>query len=999
MKKTLHKILAAVLAAALLATLVSAGTLGTYARQDAIELSDTAQLSRGQIYNASVTGTKQAENIVEYQPESGLRPIVAYGTTLYGRSDIDYVASYVRTTGLTPVAGINAGFFTMATGVPMGLVLTEGVVRSSGNGQTVGFRDDGTAIIGRPGLDVQVVYPDGSSASALYNKTISKSNGTILYSNDFDTKTKNTISAYNVVLSSDSDELIPGKSITAQVTAIVKDTASCDIPSGSLVLSMATETDYAYTFAHQIGTLQVGDTLTINCTISEAWADVTYAVGGDELLVENGTANKDFQLDSAKRRAARTAVGLKKDGTLVLYAIDGGQSGYSAGLTLQELAARMEELGCETALNLDGGGSTTLSAQYPGDSALTNVNQPSDGKLRKCANFIFLARETRSAGQAAHLHLYPYDAAVLTGADLSFSVKATDEDYFAASLPGSLSYTASGGDVSDSGVFTAGQEAGTATVQVSGGSASGARSVRVVADPSSVTVKNEATSAAVTSLTVAAGKSVDLTASAAYLGYTLVSQDDCYTWSVDSSLGAIDANGKFTAAALTSSATGTITCKAGTKTVSVPLTVTPQVPEGGAVHGFESGETAAVSGAGLTVTANENLSYVRYGLSSLKAAYDLSQSGGTGGKRQVSAGLDVELPDGTDTVGLWVYGDNSGNSLSLVLKTGETTASKWVTQLSFSGWKYVTAAVPAGTTAVTGFAVTEYGETVTLTGSIYLDQIIAAKGALDDAVPPTISAVQSGDGLKITAADSGSGLDSVTVSLDGAAQKSVAFAGGVGVLQLPVDGAAHQVKVTASDRCGNLSSKTVTIAGTLDAPFADVTGHWAADVINYCNREGIFTGSSNAAGELLFRPNDSMTRQEFTVALIRFLGVDPADYAAVQLPFADSGRIGAWAQDAMRAAYALGLFTGSGSNGQLCANPTATITRQEAMAILGRTQEKGYLEDTLSGFSDAASVASWARDHIAAMVSRGVIGGSNGRLNPAGTVTRAQVAKMLYSLY
>ena len=162
MKKTLHKILAAVLAAALLATLVSAGTLGTYARQDAIELSDTAQLSHGQIYNASVTGTKQAENIVEYQPESGLRPIVAYGTTLYGRSDIDYVASYVKSTGLTPVAGINASFFTMATGVPMGLVLTEGVVRSSGNGQTVGFRDDGTAIIGQPGLEVQVVYPSPS---------------------------------------------------------------------------------------------------------------------------------------------------------------------------------------------------------------------------------------------------------------------------------------------------------------------------------------------------------------------------------------------------------------------------------------------------------------------------------------------------------------------------------------------------------------------------------------------------------------------------------------------------------------------------------------------------------------------------------------------------------------------------------------------------------------------------------------------------------------------
>ena len=83
----------------------------------------------------------------------------------------------------------------------------------------------------------------------------------------------------------------------------------------------------------------------------------------------------------------------------------------------------------------------------------------------------------------------------------------------------------------------------------------------------------------------------------------------------------------------------------------------------------------------------------------------------------------------------------------------------------------------------------------------------------------------------------------------------------------------------------------------------------------------------------------------------------------------------------------------------LYANPTDTISRQEAMTILGRTQEKGYAEDSLSAFPDAGTTASWARSHVAAMVSRGIISGSNGRLNPTGAVTRGQVAKMLYSLY
>ena len=142
-----------------------------------------------------------------------------------------------------------------------------------------------------------------------------------------------------------------------------------------------------------------------------------------------------------------------------------------------------------------------------------------------------------------------------------------------------------------------------------------------------------------------------------------------------------------------------------------------------------------------------------------------------------------------------------------------------------------------------------------------------------------------------------------------------------------------------------------------------------------------------------------MTRQEFIVALMRYLGTDLGNYSSASLPFADTGKIGTWALDAVKAAYSLGYLGGSKENGKLYANPTATITRQEAMVILARSQN---LTDggssSLSGFSDASKVADWARASLAAMVDRRIIGGSNGKLNPTGKVTRAEVAKMLWAL-
>ena len=79
--------------------------------------------------------------------------------------------------------------------------------------------------------------------------------------------------------------------------------------------------------------------------------------------------------DIAKGRAPRTAVGIKKDGSLMLVVVD-GRSNNSAGLTLAELATYMLRLGAREAVNFDGGGSSVLAI-----NGLV-VNKPSDGKER-----------------------------------------------------------------------------------------------------------------------------------------------------------------------------------------------------------------------------------------------------------------------------------------------------------------------------------------------------------------------------------------------------------------------------------------------------------------------------------------------------------------------------------------------------------------------------------------------------------------------------------------
>lgn len=134
--------------------------------------------------------------------------------------------------------------------------------------------------------------------------------------------------------------------------------------------------------------------------------EVYNAISGDYIFLRNGV----FQADGLRwpghyQRHPRTAVALDGDAqTLFLIAVDGRQPNYSEGVTLEELAEIVLEYGGETALNLDGGGSTTLVVEGEAGRPL-KLNSPIDrrlpGRERPVANHLGVFATTPKSTETA----------------------------------------------------------------------------------------------------------------------------------------------------------------------------------------------------------------------------------------------------------------------------------------------------------------------------------------------------------------------------------------------------------------------------------------------------------------------------------------------------------------------------------------------------------------------------------------------------------------------
>lgn len=782
--------------------------------------------------------------------------VASYGDSVNSRKTLSRMIAAAESKGYFVIGGINGDFYQLSNGVPIGIVMREGRLISNNSDGTgaIGFKADGSAVIGKPNVEIKALIGEGRYPISHLNKAQGDW-GPYLYTSDFGPTTGSTEPSIEVVIDIKSGDVKLGGKVDGVVSAVYSNTKATPIGKNQMILS-ARNGKYGAPF---INALFTGIPISFSFNIADpAWNGVQEAIGGSNILISKGQMNPAL---SATNFNPTTAVGIKGNGEVVFLEVDGRNDAHSMGMSSMDAARFLMEQGCVDALQMDGGGSSTISARLPGNGSPSVLNKPSDGTERANANgLLILSRqgvrinrgEAPLTLDASLLHLYPGKTFALPGAAVSFRAAATNSDYFPVTLPQNLIWTADSGTIDATGKMTASSQPGTYRVYASNGMASG-NATLVVVNPADIT----AVIPSKTSFSILPGTSQSLTAQARYNDIPIPSVNNQYLWQVEGTIGTITPEGVFTAAA-GGDASGRIKVSMGNAFAYIDVTLGQQ-PD--VVDSFESSSgwthslIRAASGKAAIVESTDAM----FGSKMLRIDYDFTLSNGVA---QGTAGIyalksvngvnGIPLEGNPTAIGMWVYGDNK--KAWLRAKVTDSTGASFDIDftpdyrpdtkaggINWTGWKYVEAQIPAGKKGPfildTPVRIMCTRDEMRTSGSIYVDNIRALYGAKsDDMKAPEATVSQPADQAVLKSGKvpfaaqitDNIALDDKSVKLfvDGVLVKDAQVAASNGALNVTAEvGAAspladgyHTLVLQFADAFGNKGSKTVTFTVDTGAP-------------------------------------------------------------------------------------------------------------------------------------------------------------------------------------
>lgn len=269
------------------------------------------------------------------------------------------------------------------------------------------------------------------------------------------------------------------------------------------------------------------------CNTALAAGNVREAVAGFGDIFENGHARSG--LDNTTR-ASRTAIGIKADGTVVMLMVDGRQAPYSVGMTMAEVAASMEALGCVEAVNLDGGGSSTFATQREGEpeneatAGLTLRCRPSDGYERKVSNTIMVLSNAKPTGEFDHAVLTPNNEVYTPGSTVQFKAAGVDAAGGRADIPAGAAWTvlSGGGRIDADGAYTATDDCGEVIVGLQVNGKTVGQTAIQIQWPDKLDFTNS-------SVSIDFGETSDLTFKPTWQGREVKYKDGDFEWTLDES--------------------------------------------------------------------------------------------------------------------------------------------------------------------------------------------------------------------------------------------------------------------------------------------------------------------------------------------------------------------------------------------------------------------------------------------------------------------------------
>ncbi|SDD81389.1 phosphodiester glycosidase family protein [Auraticoccus monumenti] len=272
------------------------------------------------------------------------------------------------------VAAVNGDFFDINNSfAPLGAARSqEGLVKgpTAGHDLTVGFDEGGLGHITRSLLEGVISLPDGTTVPlGGYNQHRVAADGIGAFTELWGEETRGW-------MTTGAQRVREVTLVDGVVTAVADAAGEGQVPAGTTVL---VGRDAG---ADRLTGLQVGDAVAVTHELRFSGAELETALGGNVQLVDDGEVVQHG--DPAAH--PRTAVGFDEAGDTAFFVVIDGRVAQSRGMTYTELGGFMTELGAHEALNLDGGGSSTMLARETGEDDLDVENTPSDGTLRPVPN-------------------------------------------------------------------------------------------------------------------------------------------------------------------------------------------------------------------------------------------------------------------------------------------------------------------------------------------------------------------------------------------------------------------------------------------------------------------------------------------------------------------------------------------------------------------------------------------------------------------------------------
>lgn len=299
-----------------------------------------------------------------------------------GCENISSVAKRKSTDNEHYFAAINADFFatTGRVGEPVSnSIVNEEIFRLVNNSRTHFSFTNGVPDVANTTFAISITNGTTTKKISGINKALGTSD-MALYTNRFADNTTCAAGVSEVTVKPVNGVVKCGENkFTVTSTAVT--TGATAIPAGECVLAGSGS------YASFVNGLKVGDELTMKVTITSNGTDlgtVFTQAGGLPVILNNGTiCGSEVDTNLLLALHPRTAIGYNEDKTkLVMLVVDG--RGASAGVNSNDLAALMQRAGCNQAMNLDGGGSSSLYIDQIGTR-----NKPSDGHERAVGNGIY----------------------------------------------------------------------------------------------------------------------------------------------------------------------------------------------------------------------------------------------------------------------------------------------------------------------------------------------------------------------------------------------------------------------------------------------------------------------------------------------------------------------------------------------------------------------------------------------------------------------------------